>query len=52
MDEFKRYNVKLATGQNYNSRCVRLPDRSRVGKMLRRYSRRKMRQELEEGYSG
>lgn len=46
MDEFKRQNVKLATAQDYNSKCVYLRGRSAIGKMLRRYARRKLRQEL------
>ena len=44
MDEFKRTNMKLATAQDYNAKCVRLNDRARVAKMLRRYARRKLKQ--------
>ena len=45
MDEFKRRNMKLATSLDYNARCVRLSDRAKVAKMLRRYARRKLRAE-------
>ena len=48
MDYFKRKNVKLATSLDYNaSRYVSLGrDRRRVAQLLRRYARRKLREEL------
>jgi len=49
MDDFKKTNVALATAFDYNAYCVRLRDRAAIAKMLRRYSRRKLKQNLKRG---
>jgi hypothetical protein len=47
MDLFKKTNVIKATACDYNaSKVVILRDRSKVAKMLNRYSRRKLKQNL------
>lgn len=50
MDDFKKANVKLATSQDYNApRFLILRDRRKVAQMLRRYARRKLKEELKDG---
>lgn len=47
MDSFKKVNVSKATSFDYNApKVVKLKDRGKIGKMLRRYSRRKLKQDL------
>lgn len=47
MDLFKRVNVNQATSLDYNApQVVKLKDRGKVAKMLSRYSRRKLKQQL------
>lgn len=47
MDLFKKTNVVKATSYDFNAqKVVKLKDRSRVHKMLNRYLRRKLKQEL------
>lgn len=47
MDLFKQTNVNKATAMDYNApRVVTLKDRSKVAKMLSKYARRKLKQEL------
>lgn len=48
MDLFKKMNVVKATSYDYNApkNIVSLRDRSKISRMLSRYSRRKLKQEL------
>ena len=47
MDKFKQQNVKLATKLDYNAKSVvTLSDRAKVSKLINRYARRALRQEL------
>lgn len=47
MDLFKKANIIKATSFDFNvPKIVRLNDRSKVHKMLNRYSRRKLKQSL------
>jgi hypothetical protein len=47
MDLFKQTNIKKATTFDYNApRFVTLNDRSHIAKILRRYARRKLKQQL------
>ena len=48
MDLFKQTNVVKATCFDYNAtEYVTLKDRSKVAKLLNRYSRRKLKQQIE-----
>ena len=44
MNIFKKENIRLATSLDYNSKCV-VRDKG-DGRILRRYSRRKLKQKL------
>jgi len=47
MDLFKSTNVVKATSFDYNApKVVKLKDRNKVAKMLNRYSRRKLKQNI------
>lgn len=46
MDLFKQINNKKATSYDFNTKVVKLGDRPKVHKLLNRYSRRKLKQEL------
>jgi len=47
MDDFKKANVVKVTSFDFNApRVVYLRDRSRVHRMLNRYSRRKLKQSI------
>lgn len=47
MDLFKKMNVVKATSYDYNCpKVVHLKDRSKVAKILNRYSRRKLKQQI------
>lgn len=47
MDLFKKTNTTKATALDYNaSKVVKLRDRSKVAKLLSRYSRRKLKQNI------
>ena len=48
MDLFKKYNVKLATAFDFNCpRIVKLKDRKQIHDMINRYSRRKLKQNID-----
>lgn len=48
MDLFKKYNVKLATAFDFNCpRIVKLKDRKNIHHMINRYSRRKLKQNID-----
>ncbi|MBE1304147.1 hypothetical protein G4W71_08955 [Clostridium botulinum] len=47
MDDFKKANISYATSEDYNAtRIVKLRDRSKIAKRLRRYARRKLKHEF------
>lgn len=48
MDDFKKVNVNMATKYDFNApSVVKLRDRSKIHKMLNRYSRRKLKHKIE-----
>lgn len=48
MDLFKKENVKLATAFDFNCpRIVKLKDRKNIHRMINRYSRRKLKQNID-----
>jgi len=47
MDDFKKINVNMATKYDFNApSVVKLRDRSKIHKMLNRYSRRKLKENI------
>lgn len=47
MDNFKKLNVNMATKYDFNAPAVvKLRDRSKIHKMLNRYSRRKLKENI------
>ena len=47
MDDFKKINVNRATKYNFNvTNIVKLRDRSKVHKMINRYARRKLKENI------
>lgn len=47
MDLFKQINVVKATSYDYNApKVITLKNRDKISKMLNRYSRRKLKQEI------
>ena len=47
MDDFKKINVSMATKYDFNApTVVKLRDRSKNHKMLNRYSRRKLKENI------
>ena len=47
MDDFKKINVNMATKYDFNApNIVKLRDRSKIHKMLNRYARRKLKENI------
>ena len=47
MDDFKKINVNMATKYDFNvPNIVKLRDRSKVHKMINRYARRKLKENI------
>ena len=47
MDDFKKINVSMATKYDFNvPTVVKLRDRNKIHKMLNRYSRRKLKENI------
>ena len=47
MDDFKKINVNMSTKYDFNApNVVKLRDRSKIHRMLNRYSRRKMKENI------
>ena len=52
MDDFKKINVNMATKYDFNAPAVvKLRDRSKIHKMINRYSRRKLKKILKVRWS-
>jgi len=52
MDLYKQINIVKATSYDFNAKCCELTDRKKVSKMLSRYSRRKLKQEINKNMEG
>ena len=47
MDDFKKKNVRMATKYDFNvPTVVKLRDRSKIHKMLNKYARRKLKENI------